>query len=659
MTDAALQDLHALADAAGVARQWRDVEGRVQTIDDEALVAILQALGHQSGSSHQIRGSIAALAERQRAWPSMIVTQVGQATAVPGGEIRAEIIGEDGVGRPVAIENGMLAPIDAPGYFQLCIGSRSLTLAVAPRQCPILAANSRRMWGAAVQIPALRGTAPRAFGGFGELADAARALAARGCDAIAINPVHAMFPGHGQHFSPYSPSSRNFLNSAMGDPALVGLPPMPLSEATKLIDWPLALPARLADLRQVFAGLPPEMRARIAHATPGDGLALRRHATFDAIDCHFRRQGADGWRDWPVEFRDPASDAVAKFATANAAEIDFHLFAQWLAREGLDIAQQQARAAGMGIGLIADLAVGVHLSGSDTWAMRDTMLSGLTIGAPPDPLGPKGQNWCITGFSPDGLRDSGYRPWLEMVRSALRSAGGLRIDHAFGLARLWVIPEGEESSRGAYLTYPFLDLVRLLTLEADRASAMIITEDLGTAPFGFTQAVTDRNMQGMRVLWFERAEDGGFIGAHDYPPNAVAMTGTHDTPTLAGWWSGIDLAWADKLNRLPVGIDWEQADAIRDWDRGRLWSTLGNGGNRPAPDDTLPFVDAAIAHVARTPAALVVVPLEDLLGEAEQPNLPGTTDEHPNWQRRLPAPLDALLDQSACGRRLEILSARI
>lgn len=661
MTDDRLQDLYALADAAGVARHWRDVAGRDHATSDEVLIAVLAALGHDAGSRQQINHSLAALAETARAWPPMLVTEIGLATAIPAETnaptTTAELTDEAGVTRPIAITNFMLSPIDVPGYYQLAVGSRRVTLAVAPRRCPIPAPGSRRTWGTAIQIPALRSAAPRAFGDFGDLADAAQALAGRGCGAIAINPVHAMFPGSGQDFSPYSPSSRIFLNSAMGDPALVGLPPLPTGIAGDLINWPVAMPQRQADLRQSFAGLPPGLHARITAETAGDH-ALRRHATFDALDCHFRPRGANGWRDWPAAFRDPASAAVAQFAGTHAAEVDFHLFAQWLAREGLASAQQQARAAGMAIGLIADLAVGVHLSGSDTWALPDAMLHGLTIGAPPDPLGPQGQNWCITGFSPDGLRASGYRPWLDMVRSALRSAGGLRIDHAFGLARLWVIPEGADSSRGAYLSYPFLDLVRLLTLEAHRASAMIITEDLGTAPFGFTGAVTDRNMLGMRVLWFERAGDGGFIGAQDYPPNAVAMTGTHDTPTLAGWWGGTDLGWADRLQRLPDGIDRGKADAIRDWDRGLLWSTLGRGGNRPAPDDTPPFVDAAIAHVARTPAALVVVPLEDLLGEAEQPNLPGTTDAHPNWQRRLSAPIDGLLDQTACRSRLESLSAR-
>ncbi|WP_310498374.1 4-alpha-glucanotransferase [Sandarakinorhabdus sp.] len=660
MADAVLHDLHSLCDAAGVARHWRDVEGRDQTTCDDALAAILHALGHETGSSNQIAHSIAALADTARAWPAMIVTQVGITTALPGGAAQAayaEIIGEDGVARQVTVANGMIEAPGVPGYHRLVIGGRAVTLAVAPARCPVPAADGRRMWGTAIQIPALRGAAPRAFGGFAELADAARTLAGRGCDAIAINPVHAMFPGSGQDFSPYSPSSRIFLNSAMGDPALVGLPPLPPGEAAGLIDWPIALPQRLAQLRESFAGLPDELRARIAGEAKGDD-ALRRHATFEALDCQFRPRGCNGWRDWPAEFRDPASAAVADFRAANSAEVDFHVFAQWLARKGLAAAQQQARDAGMATGLITDLAVGVHLAGSDTWALRDAMLNGLTIGAPPDPLGPLGQNWCITGFSPDGLARSGYGPWLDMVRAALRSAGGLRIDHAFGLARLWVIPEGETSSRGAYLTYPFLDLVRLLTLEAQRASALIVAEDLGTAPSGFTQAVTDRNMPGMRVLWFERAADGGFIGAHDYPEHGVAMTGTHDTPTLAGWWSGHDLDWAEALHRLPEGVDRAGAEAIRDWDRGLLWSTLAGDSERPAPGDTAPLVDAALAHFARTPAALVIVPLEDLLGEAEQPNLPGTTHEHPNWRRRLAVPIAELLDDAACARRLDVLTAR-
>jgi 4-alpha-glucanotransferase len=510
------------------------------------------------------------------------------------------------------------------------------------------------MWGTSVQIPALRlavaNSIASSFGGFGALADAAKRLGTIGCDAIAINPVHALFPGVGDDFSPYSPSSRIFLNSAMvgtelPSEALSDLPQPLTANDADLIDWPSALPRSLAALRQYFARLDDAQRMDIARFRKAEGAALQRHAVFDALDCYFRPKGAKDWRDWPAPFHDPDGPAVAHFAREHTSEIEFHVFTQWLARSGLDAAQHAATSAGMALGLIADLAVGVHPGGSDSWAMPHAMLKGLTIGAPPDPLGPHGQNWSITGFSPDGLRRSGYQPWIAMIRSALRSSGGLRIDHAFGLARLWVIPDGCSSSQGAYLRYPFLDLVRLVTLEAHRASALIIAEDLGTSPFGFTQAVSERNILGMRVLWFERAADHGFIGAHDYPQNAVAMTGTHDTPTVAGWWTGRDLDWADQLGRLPPDIDRDKAEEIRDWDRGLLWSAIGGDTHRPAPNDPAPAVRAALAHIAKSDAVLTIAPIEDLLGEIEQPNLPGTVTEHPNWRRRLPAPLqDHLAD---------------
>jgi 4-alpha-glucanotransferase len=309
----------------------------------------------------------------------------------------------------------------------------------------------------------------------------------------------------------------------------------------------------------------------------------------------------------------------------------------------------------MAIGLIGDLAVGVDPSGSDAWSLRHAMLEGLTIGAPPDPLGPLGQNWSITGFSPQGLREAGYAPFIAMIRAAMAAGGGLRIDHAFGLARLWVIPEGGATQDGAYLTYPFEDLIRLVTLEAHRAGAIVIAEDLGTAPHGFTHAVTARRMLGMRVLWFERAEDHGFIGASDYEPLSAAMSGTHDTATVAGWWRGRDLDWAERLGRLPEGMTRAQAEAIRDWDRGLLWSTLRHQSPRPAADDPAPVVDAAISHIARTPSCLALVSIEDMLGLDEQPNLPGTVDVHPNWRRRLALPTAELFDAPELRRRCAML----
>jgi 4-alpha-glucanotransferase len=644
--------LDALAQACGLTRDWRDVEGREQRVSDAALEAILAALGHEAASERQMVRSLAVIEARAAALPAMLVADLGDTVTLPFAPSRADITGEDGITRPLPLDGAQMKAPAEPGYYDLALDRHTLQLAVAPAACPLPHALGRRPWGVSLQIPALRGETARAFGDFGELVGAVRALSARGADAVAINPVHALFPGHGQGFSPYSPSSRLFLNSAMGDPALVGLPPLPSEQASALIDWEHALPRRLANLRAAFAALDPARRAGLARQ--GDAM-LHRHALFDALDTHFRPTGAHGWREWPSAYRDPESPEVARFAANHAEEVTFHLFLQWIAREGLGAAQTAAREAGMAVGLIGDLAVGVDPAGSDAWSLRDAMLDGLTIGAPPDPLGPLGQNWSITSFSPEGLRASGYAPWIAMIRAGLMGCGGLRIDHAFGLARLWVIPQGGATSDGAYLSYPFADLIRLATLEAHRAGALIIAEDLGTAPHSFTEAVTARQMLGMRVLWFERAEDHGFIGAQDYPRLSAAMSGTHDTVTVAGWWRGRDLDWAEALGRLPPDMTRDEAEAIRDWDRGLLWSTLKGHDPRPAPDDPAPVVDAAIAHIAHTPSALALVSVEDLLGEEEQPNLPGTITEHPNWRRRLNAPLDALLASAPVAQRCALL----
>lgn len=644
--------LHDLAAAVGISRTWRDVDGLTQTVADEALGAILTALGHEVGSARKISASLRDVRAGYAGVPPLIVADAGRGIPLDLPDGPVALTGEDGRTFGLQISGAVLPPIDLPGYYDLEAKGQTLRLAIAPPHCPL--PMGPRPWGTSLQIPSLRGPEPGTFGHFGDLAEAATALARAGASAVAINPVHALFPGVGEDFSPYSPSSRLFLNTAMGDPDLVGLPPLQAGDGPSLIDWPTALPQRLVQLRAVFDALDASWRARIAQETAAEGAALRRHATFDALDRQFRPTGAKGWQDWPAAYRDPHSPEVARFAQDQAEEVDFHLFLQWLAARGLETVQVRAKASGMSIGLIGDLAVGVTPGGGDTWAMPEAMLRGLTIGAPPDPLGPLGQNWSITSFSPDGLRATGYAPWIAMVRSAMRASGGLRIDHAFGLARLWVIPDGGTSADGAYLEFPFEDLVRLATLEAHRANCLVIAEDLGTSPHGFTQAISERQMLGMRVLWFERAQDHGFIGAQDYPANAVAMTGTHDTQTVAGWWSGRDLDWADELGRLPDGMTRPQAEDIRAWDRGLLWSTIGEG-DRPDPEETGPVVDAAIAHIARTPAALAIIPIEDLLGEVEQPNLPGTTTGHPNWQRRLEAPLEALLAAPDVRRRIDIL----
>lgn len=657
--------LYDLAEAAGLIRDWRSAEGVATVARDEAVVAVLGQLGYRAETAAQIRESRARIRDEAQALPRTLVVEAGQPIPLPLRVLRAELADATGRDLPLQIDGPVLAPIATPGDYRLRIAGEEIGLAVTPpRAWGFAEAGGGRMWGTSVQIPALRGRRPKPYGDFTELAEAVDLFAARGADAVMMNPVHALFPGNGQGYSPYSPSSRLFLNGALADPALAAeifgiAPPAPENPGPGLIDWETAVPAHLARLRAVFARLDPAARARIAAETKAASGAhppgLMRHAVFDALDCRFRAEGLRGWQAWPTAYHDPDGPAVARFAAEAPEEIAFHAFVQWLAAVGLGAAQNRAKANGMRLGLISDLAVGVDPGGSDSWAMRRAMLDGLTIGAPPDPLGPLGQNWTLTGFSPLGLRESGYGPWRAMLRAALGPAGGVRIDHAFGLARLWVIPSGGSAADGVYLRYPFKDLLGLAALESHLAQGLVIAEDLGTAPDGFTKAIAAKGLPGMRVMWFERAMDHGFIGPQDYPPDSVAMTGTHDTATVAGWWRGRDLDWAETLGRLPPGTTIRGETERRAWDRGLLWATFLGADPRPEPDDPAPVVAAALRHIGATRSELALAPLEDLLAIEEQPNLPGTVTEHPNWRRRLDAPLADLLAAPETAARIAVL----
>ena len=351
---------------------------------------------------------------------------------------------------------------------------------------------------------------------------------------------------------------------------------------------------------------------------------------------------------------------MAAFAAAQAVEVDFHLFLQWLADRSLAHAQGAAKAAGMAIGLISDLAVGMDAGGSHAWSRPDDLLHGLGVGAPPDLFQPQGQDWGLAAFSPAALRRSGYDAFLSTLRAAMRHAGGVRIDHAMGLRRLWLTPHGASPTEGAYLQYPFEDMLRLIVLESSRAQAIVVGEDLGTVPAGFRETTTAAGMAGMRVLWFERDARNAFQPPQAWSADAMAMTSTHDLPTVAGWWRERDIDWMQQLARKSRHADTSQERAAREVDRQALWTACLEAGvaegAQPPPSGEQAAVDAALGYVAASACELAIVPLEDVLGEIEQPNLPGTTDEHPNWRRRLSAPSDVLFQEPWAKRRLEVLN---
>ena len=339
-----------------------------------------------------------------------------------------------------------------------------------------------------------------------------------------------------------------------------------------------------------------------------------------------------------------------------------------IAAKGLTHAQHAARDAGMAVGLVADLAVGCDSAGSHAWSYREEMLTGVSVGAPPDLFNQAGQSWGLTTFSPRAMRTQGFAAFIDMLRCAFKCAGGIRIDHILGLRRLWLVPEGESAKDGAYLRYPLEDLLRLIALESWRHRAIVVGEDLGTVPPGFTERLQEHGLLGIRVLWFEREGDGpGFKPPRKWDSGVTATTTTHDLPTVTGWWRGEDIVWRSKIGQTMARADGrdpvEAALEERGEDRGHLWRAFQDAGIAPddvdAPDIDNAPVDEALAFVAATPAPLVTYPLEDLLALAEQPNLPGSIDEHPNWRRRMTRPVDELfLDDAFADRLLAVDAAR-
>jgi 4-alpha-glucanotransferase len=677
------EQLNRLAKAAGLSIDWIDADGRDQKVKPEVLRAILNGLGLQADSDDDIERSLQKLDEGDGASsvPPLLTADQGSPldlSAYFEPATAYSLVLEDGQQHEGSLDDRkQLAAIDTPGYHRLSIAGQQLTVAVAPDACPsVEEVAGPASWGLTVQVYGLRRPGDGGVGDTQALEEVARNAAAHGADALGISPLHAMFPGNSGQYSPYSPSSRlffNILHSAPG--AILGEKPLRMAiescgladelqrlEQMELVDWDAVSKARQQLLRALFKDFSTGGNAQQADFDSfrkAGGEALENHCRFEAL--HGALLSGDGhpqhWRDWPEEYRDPQSPAVERFAQDHADEVSFYAFCQWLIARGLERAQTAARSAGMKIGLISDLAVGADGGGSQAWSRQEEVLDSLSVGAPPDIINRQGQSWGISAFSPWGLKAHGYRAFIEMVRANLAHAGGMRIDHVMGLMRLWVIPNGAGPDEGAYLNYPFDDLLRLLSLEAWRRNAVILGEDLGTVPDGLREKLAARKLLGMRVLFFERDNEGTFKSPDLWPASAIGTSTTHDLPTIKGWWEAHDIDW-----RIRVGQSREDERPAqleeRERERAGLLRLLreyapGVEGDLSDPDV---LADACAVFLGHTPAPLVLFPVEDALCLLEQPNMPGTTDTHPNWRRRYPRESATLLDDPACSHRLEMLS---
>ncbi|MBX8530922.1 4-alpha-glucanotransferase [Pseudomonas cichorii] len=678
------EQLERLATEAGLSVHWVDANARPQTVSPQVLRKVLEALGYRADSSEAIDASLLQLqtARHGASAPPLLTVDHGKNLDLSEWfepETPFVLHLEDGSRLAARLtSNAELPALATVGYQQLEIAGQHLTIAVAPDTCFSMSmatdVKTPRTWGLTVQLYGLRREGDGGFGDTQALEALVRSAGERGADALAISPIHAMFASDPQRYSPYSPSSRLFLNSLYASPGMIlgerawrqAIEDAGVSDELKrledlqLIDWPAAASAKWKALHKLY-----EAFSTGAHPLHEDfnsfrhtgGEALENHCRFEALRAESQSMGiSDNWHEWPDELKEPRSEAIALFAAAHGPLISFHAFTQWLIARSLERAQVAARSSGMRVGLIADLAVGADGAGSQAWSRQDELLSALTVGAPPDILNRSGQSWGISAFSPEGLKRNGFRAFIEMLRANFAHAGGLRIDHVMGLQRLWVVPLGSPPSEGAYLNYPLDDMLRLLSLESWRHKAIVLGEDLGTVPEGLHEKLSARSILGMRVLLFEQ-NNGHFKPILDWSDEALATTSTHDLPTLTGWLSELDIEWHSRLGHLDEQSErhWREERA-REYD-GLRRALSQNNDNLPADtEDFTRLIDAGIRYLGHTRAPLVLLPMEDALGVHEQANLPGTIDSHPNWRRRFNAESATLLDNEDAARRLELLS---
>jgi 4-alpha-glucanotransferase len=481
---------------------------------------------------------------------------------------------------------------------------------------------------------------------------------------LGLSPLHARFRDQPERACPYAPSSRRWLDSyaiaidAAASTIGVAPPPMPAAPADELLDYPAVAAAKEAAFETLFATFGPDSPGYGDYRRwcEAEGQPLADFARFEAIALTLaRREGRPvGWHAWPAELRDARHPGVAAFAAEHAGMVEQSRFLQWLARRQLEAAQARAVAAGMAIGLYADIAVGVVPDGADVWADPTAVVAGASIGAPPDPFSPTGQNWNVAPLSPMALLGRDMAPFAALLDAAMAAAGAVRIDHAMGLMRLFWIPAGGTPADGAYVSYPLPAMLRTVAERSRANDCLVIGEDLGTVAPGFREAMMAEGLLSYRVVWFERWESGLFKATVSYPEAALATISTHDLATIRGFLIGRDIDWRETVGQLDSAAA-TTARGQRAADIRRLSDALAYEGL--LEDESADAVVVGLHRfLAKTRATLAMVQLEDLEGAVEQPNLPGTVDAHPNWRRRMQGSLDEFGTSPLAGRLLRVMA---
>jgi (1->4)-alpha-D-glucan 1-alpha-D-glucosylmutase len=523
--------------------------------------------------------------------------------------------------------------------------------------------RGERRWGVAVQLYGVRSARNWGIGDFSDLKQLAQLAARQGADFVGVNPLHALYAAEPRRYSPYSPSSREFLNVLYIDPeAMQVLAISPVARAhiaepafqqrlqalrdAPLVDYePVALIKReifrlvFTDFAALCAREPdhPLVHA-FAHFARERGEALRRFAIYQALSC--QPGFGDNWMSWPEEFRDSGGAAAHEFAKSDPLAVAYHEFLQWEADTQLSACAEAAHAAGMAIGLYLDIAVGAGPESTEGWSEQANIVRGFHIGAPPDALNEAGQDWGLAVFDPYALRHDSYRVMRRILRALMRHSAALRIDHVLGFYRLFLVPAGGKPVDGVYLRQPAESLCNMLAEESHATGCLVIGEDLGTVPADFPGLLARHNILSCRLLIFARDGDR-FLMPEEYPRSALVSIATHDLPPLIGFIEGVDIETRKELGVYPDEASYQQARHEREHEQQRLREAIEAAGFA-AGTDSIGFIAAAYGFLARTSCALLMVQMEDLALERAQPNVPGTDERLPNWRRKLSRNLEEI-----------------
>jgi 4-alpha-glucanotransferase len=626
-------DLFTTASQRGIQTEFIDGQGHRHVTSAAALKIILDAL--PARTPHRFLGEAVVVRSGQ---PSR--THFSQAATAP---LRWKIVKDlKVIAEGEAGDRVIVWPSDLPeGSYRLHLTDAS----AATEEVPLIVAPATayrgafdRGWLLAVQLYGVRSARNWGIGDFTDLDGLIELAASLGADGVGLNPLHALFDDRPNDCSPYSPNSRLFLNALYIDVEKLPDYQPRLSDAiarlraSKIVDYAAVAELKWRVLRSAFvafkANPKSERRKDFDDFRAERAPLLQRYACFEVLRHRFNTP----WWEWPEEWREPDEAKCAFLRQGpDGASVEFVEFVQWIADRQLRDCRDHADRLGMKVGLYLDVAVGVQCDGFDAWNEQAAISRHLAVGAPPDPLNTAGQNWGLAGFNAAGLELRSFEPYREMLRASMRYAGAIRLDHVLGLKRLYLVPHGFAANNGVYVQMPFEALLAATAQESTKHRCVVIGEDLGTVPEGFREQMADWGIWSYQVMMFERDEHGSFRDVDHYASNALVTFNTHDLSTYAGWRSFCDL----ELKRS-LGIDPGESDDAR-WHALTMLSDVLRHNAIDSHD-----LYAVASFLARTKSRLLAISLEDLLGVIEQPNIPGTVNEHPNWRQRLPLALDTV-----------------